>query len=164
MKDSGLFLAKDYPLTADEISSLPLSSVKLCILSACYSGLGKSKGSEGIFGLRRGFFLAGCQNLLISLWSIHDFSGMLFIKHFMDNLIIYHLNTLEALQDTKNIMRTRTIKEWKPYWQEQSKTLYSKVLLETVQSYLYQNDDYIPFEHPYYWAGFQLLGNPVSFV
>lgn len=164
MKECGLYLADEYSLNAEEISTLQLSSVRLCILSACYSGLGKSKGNEGSFGLRRGFFLAGCHNLLISLWSIHDFSGMLLIKCFMDGLIINHLNTFEALQTAKLIMRTRTIKEWKYYWQELLAITDSDILLDTIQTYFYQNDDYIPFAHPYYWAGFQLIGNPVSFV
>jgi CHAT domain-containing protein len=164
MNECGLFLADEYPLTADKISSLQLSSVKLCILSACYSGLGKSNGNEGSFGLRRGFFLAGCKNLLTCLWSIHDFSGMLFIQCFLLSLIKNHNNTFEALQDAQSNMRTRTIDEWKPIWQEIIKIEKNKMLLEAIQAYLYQSDDYIPFAHPYYWAGFQLTGNPVSFV
>ncbi len=164
MKECGLYLADEYPLTADEISSLNLSTVKLCILSACFSGLGKSNGNEGIFGIRRGFFLAGCRSLLISLWSIHDFSGMLFIACFYEGLTQMQLNTLDALQYAKQIMRNRTIKEWKIYWQELLKTMASNELLEVVQSYFFQNDEYIPFEHPYHWAGFQLIGNPVSLL
>ncbi len=164
MKTCGLFLADEYPLTADEISSLPLSEVKLCILSACYSGLGEGRGNEGIFGLRRGFFLAGCRSLLLSLWSIHDFAGMLFIRIFYECLITMQLDTYQALKNTKQIMRTRTVLEWKHYWQELLMTTTSLELSEAVQAYSFQNDEYIPFEHPYYWAGFQLIGKPVSLL
>jgi CHAT domain-containing protein len=164
MKECGLYLADEYPLTADEISSLNLSSVRLCILSACYSGLGESKGNEGTYGLRRAFFLAGCHNLLLSLWSIHDFSGMLFIKSFYEGFITMQLNTYEALQAAKQKMRSRTIKDWKPLWEELLKSTASKVLSEAIQAYSFQNDDYIPFEHPYHWAGYQLIGNPVSLL
>jgi CHAT domain-containing protein len=164
MRKCGMFLADEYPLTADEISSLNLSTVKLCILSACYSGLGESKGNEGTFGLRRGFFLAGCHSLLLSLWSIHDFSGMLFIYSFYEGLITMQLNTYEALQATKQTMRSRTIRDWKPLWEELLKSTASKVLSEAIQAYSFQNDDYIPFEHPYHWAGYQLIGNPVSLL
>jgi CHAT domain-containing protein len=164
MKECGLFLADEYPLTADEISSFDLSTVGLCILSTCYSGLGECNGNEGTFGLRRGFFLAGCHSLLISLWSIHDFSGMLFINCFYEGMIHIQLNTLEALQYAKRIMRSRTISDWKIYWQKLLKSTDSGELLAAVQSYYLQNDDYIPFEHPYHWAGFQLIGNPVSLL
>lgn len=161
MSACGLFLAEEYPLTASEISCLNLSDVKLCILSACYSGLGVNKRNEGIFGLRRAFFLAGCQNMLICLWSMNDFSGMLFIMLFYDGLIQKHLNSHEALQEAKLAMRSRTIKDWKPYWQKLLNDNDIEELTMTIDSYLYQNEDYIPFEHPYYWAGFQIIGNPV---
>jgi len=161
MSACGLFLAGEYPLTASEISCLNLSDVKLCILSACYSGLGVNKSNEGIFGLRRAFFLAGCQNTLICLWSINDFAGMLFIMLFYDGLIQKRLNSHEALQEAKLAMRTRTIKDWRPYWHKLLIDNGIKELTMAISSYLYQNEDYIPFEHPYYWAGFQIIGNPV---
>ncbi|MFM7684206.1 MAG: CHAT domain-containing protein, partial [Bacteroidota bacterium] len=42
-------------LTALEVSQLNLKKTKLVVLSACESGLGKIEGSEGTFGLKRGF-------------------------------------------------------------------------------------------------------------
>jgi CHAT domain-containing protein len=61
-------------------------------------------------------------------------------------------------------MRSRTIKDWKPFWEELLKSTASKVLSEAIRAYSLQNDDYIPFEHPYHWAGFLLIGNPVSLL
>lgn len=58
--------------TAYEISHLNLSNTKLVVLSACKSGLGDIKGSEGVYGLQRAFKMAGVDYLLVSLWLVPD--------------------------------------------------------------------------------------------
>jgi CHAT domain-containing protein len=57
-------------LTAAEISQMNLSTTQLVILSACQTGLGDIKGREGVYGLSRGFKLAGARYTLASLWSV----------------------------------------------------------------------------------------------
>jgi CHAT domain-containing protein/tetratricopeptide (TPR) repeat protein len=54
-----------------ELFNLSLRA-RLVTLSACETGLGKIYRGEGLVGLSRGFFYAGAQNLVLSLWKVAD--------------------------------------------------------------------------------------------
>jgi CHAT domain-containing protein len=68
--------------TAYEISHLNLSNTKLVVLSACETGLGDIKGSEGVYGLQRAFKMAGADFLLVSLWQVPDKETVEFMDFF----------------------------------------------------------------------------------
>jgi tetratricopeptide (TPR) repeat protein len=78
--------ANDGILTAEEASSLDLSGTWLTVLSACDTGAGDAHAGEGVLGLRRGFALAGTQNLLFSLWPVRDDATAQFMTAFYDRL------------------------------------------------------------------------------
>lgn len=60
-------------LTALEVSGMDLDGCELVVLSACHTGMGiTSIASQGVYGLRSAFFLAGASNLVMSLWEISE--------------------------------------------------------------------------------------------
>lgn len=64
---------EDNFLQAYEIARLQLNA-DLIVLSACETGYGKFEEGEGIISLARSFMYAGTPSLVVSLWSVNDFS------------------------------------------------------------------------------------------
>jgi CHAT domain-containing protein len=110
---SGLVLAgadrkaKDRPETFDPdggilsgegLLALPLERLDLVVLSACETGLGDVAGGEGVFGLQRAFHVAGCRNVVASLWQVGDTSTPALMTLFYHYLWDKGLPPLEALR------------------------------------------------------------------
>jgi tetratricopeptide (TPR) repeat protein len=93
-------------LTALEVSQLNLKKTKLVVLSACETGLGKIEGNEGTFGLKRGFKLAGVEQLIVSLWSIPDQETQELMSLFYSDLTQTKNPTL-SFQKAQQAMRER---------------------------------------------------------
>lgn len=73
-------------LSAKEISLMDLGHVSLAVLSACQTGMGKVSG-EGVFGLQRGFKLAGVKSLLMTSWKVADEAASKFMRFFYAHLL-----------------------------------------------------------------------------
>jgi CHAT domain-containing protein len=93
-------------LTALEVSQLNLKKTKLVVLSACETGLGKIEGSEGTFGLKRGFKLAGVEQMIVSLWSVPDKETMELMTLFYSDLT-KTLNPVTSFEKAQKEMRNR---------------------------------------------------------
>lgn len=77
---------EDGVLTALELSNMNLGNVDMVVMSACESGLGETSG-EGVFGLQRGFKLAGANTLMMSLWKVDDEATQLLMTEFYRNYL-----------------------------------------------------------------------------
>jgi len=93
-------------LTALEVSQLNLKKTKLVVLSACETGLGKIEGSEGTFGLKRGFKLAGVEQIIVSLWSVPDKETMELMTLFYSDLT-KTLNPVVSFEKAQKEMRIK---------------------------------------------------------
>ena len=93
-------------LTALEVSQLNLKKTKLVVLSACETGLGKIEGSEGTFGLKRGFKLAGVEQIIVSLWSVPDKETMELMTLFYSDLTLT-LNPIISFEKAQKEMRNK---------------------------------------------------------
>lgn len=73
-------------LTALEATAMNLWGTKLVVLSACDTGVGEVRTSEGVYGLRRAFALAGAQSVVMSLWPASDYTARRFMTNYYSNL------------------------------------------------------------------------------
>jgi CHAT domain-containing protein len=92
--------SEDGILTAEEVAGLDLRGTWLTVLSSCRSGAGDAMTGEGVLGLRRGFALAGTENLLFSLWSVDDDATARFMEAFYGRLF-QNGDMVRAFQETQ---------------------------------------------------------------
>lgn len=76
---------EDGILLASEVAEMYLPNTKLVVLSACETGLGDLKGTEGVFGLQRAFKMAGVKFLINSLWQVPDYQTSELMSKFYEN-------------------------------------------------------------------------------
>ena len=129
MQSSGLFLSgcnvslkgerlpydiEDGILTASEIANLNFGDTELVVLSACQSGLGKVSG-EGVYGMQRGFKLAGVNSLLMSLWPVDDSATRLLMVEFYKHLLNGE-SKINSLQKAQMRIKSLKIFENPQYW------------------------------------------------
>lgn len=104
-------------LLAQEISNTDLSGLDLVVLSACQTAQGYIS-SEGVFGLQRGFKIAGANSILMSLWKVNDDATCLLMTEFYKNWIGNSMTKHDALEEAKKTVRSNNEKGWDDpqYW------------------------------------------------
>ena len=105
---------EDGVLTAQELSSLDLGNTELVVMSACDTGLGEVN-SEGVFGLQRGFKLAGVKSLLMSLWKVDDEATKVLMTEFYRYLLDGKSKT-ESLRQSQEYVKSQPGWNAPKYW------------------------------------------------
>lgn len=105
---------EDGILTAKEISMLNLDNIELAVLSACETGIGTISG-DGVFGLQRGFKLAGVKTIMMSLWKVDDNATEKLMTEFYKNWLETE-DSASALKTAQECVRS--FPEWEDpeYW------------------------------------------------
>lgn len=100
-------------ITAADIAQMNLRQCDMAVLSACNTGIG-GKGTDGIFGLQRGFKNAGVHSLLMSLKPVYDESTAKLMIAFYKGLA-QGKTKRQSLLDAQNYLKSIDYKEGK-YW------------------------------------------------
>jgi CHAT domain-containing protein/Tfp pilus assembly protein PilF len=98
-------------LTALEVTQLDMTGTQLVVLSACETGLGDIKGSEGVYGLQRAFKMAGVKYIIMSLWQVPDKETVVFMETFYKKLL-KEKDVRQAFNETQKEMRGK----YDPYY------------------------------------------------
>jgi CHAT domain-containing protein len=88
-------------LTGLGIVDLRLENLRLCVLSACETGLGDLTEGEGVVGLQRAFHAAGCPNVVGSLWQVDDAATAALMAQFYHELRVNKRSPLDALREAQ---------------------------------------------------------------
>jgi CHAT domain-containing protein len=88
-------------LTAEALIHLPLEGMDLAVLSACQTGLGAVSDGECVHSLQLAFHVAGCKDVVASLWNVPDQATAALMAVFYDELLRSKKPPREALRQAQ---------------------------------------------------------------
>jgi len=131
---------------------------ELVVLSACSTGLGKITG-DGVVGFSRCLMAAGIKRLVVSLWAVPDLATAFLMVRFYKNLQ-GDSSPAKALKEAQQWLRNLTTRElWQ--WIQQERLSLESMYKQELKIWLKQEEakgNALPFQYPYYWAAFCLIG------
>jgi CHAT domain-containing protein/tetratricopeptide (TPR) repeat protein len=150
-------------LTAEHILRGWKLNADLVTFSACNTGMGKLSGGEGYLGFSQSLFVAGARSLVLSLWPVDDAATALLMTRFYENLLgtpegnVKPMHRGEALAEAKRWLRTLGPDDV----QKLTKDLPVRGTRGRIESRRGAAANGIrSYEHPYFWSGFILIGDP----
>jgi CHAT domain-containing protein/tetratricopeptide (TPR) repeat protein len=149
----------DGQITAQQIVNTWDLDADMVVLSACETGLGRYAGGEGYLGFTQALFVKGARSVVLSLWKVDDRATSLLMKRFYQNLLGKRedgkapMLKAEALSEAKAWLRIQSAEDDSTSRGEPRKSL---KVSEPRKSRRAPG----PFDSPYYWAGFILVGDP----
>ena len=88
----------------------------LVVLSACESALGREVRGEGMMGMTRGFFYAGAERVLVSLWNVNDRVTVELMRRFYRGMLVEGLSPAAALRKAQDEIRRQAHSQAPYYW------------------------------------------------
>jgi CHAT domain-containing protein/Tfp pilus assembly protein PilF len=151
-------------LTAERILRGWKLDAELVTLSACDSGLGRYAGGEGYLGFSQALFVAGARSVVVSLWPVDDRATALLMTRFYENLLgtpeksVRPMPKAEALTEAKHWLRRLRPDEVDRLTKDLP-TRGTRGRVEPRQAGTGPAEVH-SYEHPYFWSGFILSGDP----
>jgi CHAT domain-containing protein len=138
------------PLRLTQLRELDLRQpiVQLLVLSACRTALGDANAELGFAGLA---VQSGAKAALASLWAVSDAATVVTMVDFYKNLQESPIK-VEALRQTQLAMLHDQLHLESPSIQQVIRGIEIPASVE--------NSISRDLSHPYYWAGFTMIGNP----
>jgi tetratricopeptide (TPR) repeat protein len=132
----------------------------LVTLSACETALGRDAGGEGFVGFTQALLISGSRSVCLSLWKVNDLATSLLMKRFYQNW----LGKREGLGTS--LAKAEALREAKQWLRELTDENIDREHADVARGpngagpRAARPAKAHPFEHPYYWAGFILVGDP----
>jgi CHAT domain-containing protein len=156
----------DGEITAEQIARTWDLDADLVVLSACESALGQQAGGEGFLGFAQPLLAKGARSLVLSLWKVDDRATALLMARFYQNLLGKRpglkapLAKAEALDEAKTWLRELTGAEVGPALAALPRGPLRPLADGGAAPPRESPAGPRPYEHPYYWAAFILIGDP----
>ncbi|MEL6441895.1 MAG: CHAT domain-containing protein [Cyanobacteria bacterium J06621_8] len=138
----------DRKLSLDQLAelNLDLPQVDLLVLSACQTAIGNEDAEFGFAGLA---MQAGVKSAIASLWSVDDSGTVLLMSNFYEELKSTAIKSAALRQAQVNLLSQQVFVEG-----DRVRGMDVEVQLPFPTT---EKDNY---SHPFYWAGFTVIGNP----
>ena len=124
--------------------------VKLLVLSACSTALGDRWAELGFAGLAVN---SGARSVLATLWAVSDQGTLALMSEFYRYLRLKPIKAVALQEAQKSMINNQIIIEGRTL-----RFLNSDQKIELPPQWIVQRNQ--DFSHPFYWAGFTLIGNP----
>jgi tetratricopeptide (TPR) repeat protein len=161
----------DGRLSVREIQRTWELKAELVTLSACETALGRQAGGEGFVGFTQALLIAGARSVCLSLWKVDDTATSLLMERFYADLLGHRpglsgpLPKAEALAEAKAWLRgldgaeAARLAAALAAAERGTKTTRPQPPRPASPPGSAPAPGH-PYDHPYYWAAFVLVGDP----
>ena len=133
------------------LEQLRLPSMRLVVLSACEtSAVNPHDRVSDQFGIAFAFLARGAPLVLASLWVVDYAATALLVTRFHEDITTERRPSI-ALTEAQGWLRTRQ----RPELADEIERLFGSAAAATWKP---PNGQPLPYQHPYFWAGFRLIG------
>jgi CHAT domain-containing protein len=138
LSEAGLSLA-DGLLSAKELfTRIRMDNPRLVVMSACETAQIEPSLADEYMGLSSSFLFAGAHNVLATQWPVEDNASRLLIELFYQNI--------QAGESLVNALK-------------HAQRQLSQMSVDDIQARFPDDTITRDYDHPYYWAGFVLIGD-----